>query len=207
MAKFLTERQKQVLKYIEKYQMTNGRSPTIKEIRTHFKLSSDNGVIKHIHSLTKKGALEKDKTPRGIRLLNTVKNRLKAANNIFSVPILGFIPAGGPVDTAEHVEGYMTLGDELVTNSRDFFLLNVKGESMIDAGIFEGDLVLVNTVKQPRNGDIVVALVDHGNTLKRFIKEGNKAYLRAENKNYRDIHPTDELIIQGVVESLIRQYK
>lgn len=203
----LTSRQKQVLRFIEKYQMMNGRSPTIKEIRVHFKLSSDNGVIKHIHSLTKKGAIEKDKTPRGIRLLSSVKNRLKAANNIFSVPILGFIPAGGPQALDQHVEGYMTLGDELVTNSRDYFLLNVKGESMIDAGIFEGDLVLVNTIKTPRNGDIVVALIDHANTLKRYVKDGTKVYLHAENKNYDDIHPTDELIIQGVVESLIRQYK
>jgi repressor LexA len=206
MTKELTSRQKEVLKFIEKYQMDHGRSPTIKEIRIHFRLSSDNGVIKHIIALQKKGAIEKDKTPRGIRLLGSVKNRLKAASNIFSVPVLGFIPAGGPVNAEEHIEGYMTLGDELVRNSNDYFLLNVKGESMIDAGIFEGDMVLVNTSRQPKNGDIVVALVDHGNTLKRFIKEGNNIYLRAENKQYSDIHPEEELIIQGVVESLIRQY-
>ncbi len=207
MTKTLTARQKQVLRFIEKYQMDNGRSPTIKEIRIHFNLSSDNGVIKHLNSLRKKGVIEKDKTPRGIQLLSSVKNRLKAAGNIFSVPILGYIPAGGPQALEEHVEGYMTFGDELVRNSRDYFLLTVKGDSMIDAGIFEGDLVLVNTTREPKNDDIVVALVDHSNTLKRFIKKDNKVYLKAENKNYSDIYPAEELLIQGVVESLIRQYR
>lgn len=128
------------------------------------------------------------------------------ASESVKLPILGFIPAGGPVITEEYVNGYMTVGEELAKNGGDFFLLTVTGNSMIDAGIFEGDLVIVNSKKQPRDGDIVVALVDNANTLKRFVKKDGKVYLKAENKNYNNIYPENELVVQGVVTALIRQY-
>lgn len=206
MKEYLTEKQEAVLNFIEEYQMTNGKSPTIREMREHFGVSSDNSILKHVKALNEKGFVEKDDTPRGIKILESVKKRLEGAKNAFKLPILGFIPAGGPVLTEEHVEGWMTIGDDLARNATDFFLLNVKGESMIDAGIFEGDLVLVNSRKQAKNGDVVVALVDGSNTLKRLVKEGGKSYLRAENKNYSDIHPAEELSTQGVVVSMIRQF-
>jgi repressor LexA len=206
MAETLTEKQEAVLKFIEEYQMHYGKSPTLREMREHFGVSSDNSILKHLKALEEKGYIEKDATPRGIQLLSSIKEKLDMASESVKLPILGFIPAGGPVITEEYVNGYMTVGEELAKNGGDFFLLTVTGNSMIDAGIFEGDLVIVNSKKQPRDGDIVVALVDNANTLKRFVKKDGKVYLKAENKNYNNIYPENELVVQGVVTALIRQY-
>lgn len=201
----LTEKQEAVLKFIEEYQMEHGKSPTIKEMKEHFGVNSDNSILKHLKALEDKGAIQKDDTPRGIKLLDVIKKRLEGAT-AFKLPVLGAIPAGGPVFTEEYVNGWMTVGEDLAKNAEDFFLLEVTGSSMIEAGIFEGDVVVVNKKKEPRNGDIVVALVDSQNTLKRLIKKDGKSYLKAENKDYKDIYPDNELLIQGVVTSLIRQY-
>lgn len=206
MSESLTEKQEAVLKFIEEFQMAYGKSPTLREMREHFGVSSDNSILKHLKALEEKGHIQKDDTPRGIQLLSSIREKLDMAVESVKLPVLGFVPAGGPVMTDEYINGYMTVGEELAKNSSDFFLLNVTGNSMIDAGIFEGDLVVVNGKKEPKDGDIVVALVDNGNTLKRFIKKSGKVYLKAENKDYKDIYPEDELLVQGVVTALIRQY-
>lgn len=204
MNEFITEKQKAVLKFIEEYQLSYGKSPTLREMREHFGVSSDNSILKHLKALEGKGMIEKDDTPRGIKLLESIKQKLSGKSS--KVPVLGFIPAGGPVLTEEYVSGWMNIGEDLAGNAKDYFVLNVAGSSMIDAGIYEGDLVVVNSKKQPRDKDIVVALVDNQNTLKRFIKKDGKVYLKAENKNYSDIYPENELVVQGVVTALIRQY-
>ncbi len=201
----LTEKQEALLNFIEAYQMNHGKSPTVREMKEHFGVNSDNSILKHVKALEEKGYIEKDDTPRGIKLLKAIKDKLSGISGI-QLPILGSIPAGGPVLTEEYVNGWMRVGEDLAGNAKDYFILQVSGNSMIDAGIFEGDLVVVNTKKEARNGDIVVALVDGGNTLKRFIKDGSKIYLKAENKNYKDIYANDELLVQGIVTTLIRQY-
>lgn len=206
MAEVLTEKQEAVLKFIEEYQMSFGGSPTLREMREHFGVSSDNSILKHLKALEEKGYIEKDDTPRGIKLLSSIKEKLDAVTESVKLPVLGFIPAGGPVLSEEYIHGYMTVGEELAKDGAGFFLLTVTGSSMIDAGIFEGDLVVVNGKKEAKDGDIVVALVDNANTLKRFIKKDGKVYLKAENKNYNDIYPDNELVVQGVVTALIRQY-
>jgi repressor LexA len=206
MAEHLTERQEAVLRFIEEYQMAYGKSPTVKEMRENFGVSSDNSIIKHVKALVEKGHLEKDDTPRGIKMLNSVRARFEAAAESVKLPVFGFIPAGGPVDSEEHVDKWISVGEDLAGNGRDYFVLQVTGESMINAGIFEGDLVVVNSKQAPRDGDVVVALVDNANTLKRYVTQNGKAFLKAENPDYNDIYPENELIIQGVVSSLIRQY-
>ncbi len=205
MANHLTEKQESVLKFIEEYQLGHGKSPTIREMREEFNVSSDNSILKHLKALKEKGFIKKDDTPRGIALLNTVKEKLNSSATI-KLPVLGFIPAGGPVLTEEYVNSWMEVGEDLAKNSSDYFLLEVTGNSMIDAGIFEGDLVVVNIKKSPKDEDIVVALVDGSNTLKRFVRRNDQVYLKAENSEYKDIYPTNELVIQGVITSLIRQY-
>lgn len=205
MNEYLTDKQEAVLKFIEDYQLSYGKSPTLREMRESFNVSSDNSILKHLKALTEKGYLKKDDTPRGIQLLESVKQKLSGGEAV-NLPILGAIPAGGPVLTDEYINGWLTVGEEFASNADDFFFLTVTGSSMIDAGIFEGDLVLVNSRKEPKNGDIVVALIDTGNTLKRLVKQNGKVYLKAENKEYEDIHPIEELVVQGVVTSLIRQY-
>lgn len=204
MSEALTEKQEAVLKFIEEYQLAYGKSPTLREMRENFGVSSDNSILKHLKALKEKGMISKDDTPRGIGLLDSVKEKLESTG--VKLPVLGFIPAGGPVLTDEYIESWMGVGEELAKNANDYFILRVTGNSMIDAGIFEGDLVVVNAKKNPRHEDIVVALVDNHNTLKRFIKKDGKVYLKAENKAYKDIYPENELQIQGVVTSLIRQY-
>lgn len=247
MNEYLTDKQEAVLKFIEEYQLAYGKSPTLREMREHFNVNSDNSILKHLKALEEKGYLHKDDTPRGIKLLESVKQKLIGHGSV-SLPILGSIPAGGPVITEEYVNGWMDVSEELAKNSENYFMLEVTGNSMIDSGIFEGDLVLVDTKKTPKNEDIVVALIDNANTLKRLIKKDGKRtsekpsstalsenldphpastglrsksscrlasddfsevpkiYLKSENKEYKDIYPVNELIIQGVVTALIRKY-
>lgn len=212
MSEVLTERQEAVLKFIGEYQMAYGRSPTLREMREHFGVSSDNGILKHLKALEEKGFIEKDDTPRGIKLLASIKEKLDGPATM-KLPVLGFIPAGGPVMAEEYIETWMNVGEDLAQNTKDYFLLRVTGNSMIDAGIFEGDLVVVDSKRNPQNGDVVVALVDNHNTLKRFIKKDGhakggqgKVYLKAENKDYKDIYPENELMTQGVVTALVRKY-
>lgn len=202
----ITEKQEAVLRFIEKYQMEFGSSPTIREMREHFKVSSDNSIIKHIKALEEKGFIQKDDTPRGIKLLNSVKEKLEAASNMIRIPLLGTIPAGGPVLSEEHVIDYFEVGSDMLRRPDGTFALKVTGLSMIDAGILEGDFVLANRYLKARDGDIVVALVDGQNTVKRFRQSGNHVWLQAENKDYKDIEASEYLEVQGVVISLIRQY-
>lgn len=205
MSDTLTEKQRAVLDFIENYQMAHGKSPTLREMREHFKVRSDNSILKHLAALQQKGFIEKDDTPRGIGLLQTVREKLSGSGGV-KLPVLGYIPAGGPVLTDEYINSWITVGDDLAKTGRDYFALEVTGSSMIDAGIFESDLVLVDMKKEPKDQDIVVALIDNENTLKRLIKKGGETYLKAENKNYSDIYPLTELEVQGVVTALIRRF-
>ena len=206
MAETLTEKQEGVLKFIEEYQMEHGSSPTLREMREAFGVSSDNSILKHLKALEEKGYITKDDTPRGIRLLSSVKERLDAPE--FKLPLLGMIPAGGPVLSEEYVEKWINVGEDAVYKLKDSFLLRVKGTSMIDAGIFEDDILIVCGSLEPRQGDIVVALVDNQNTVKRYMKDSEgRVYLKPENAAYENIYPEGELCIQGVVTGLLRYYK
>jgi len=200
----MTPKQQEVFQFIEKYQLENGSSPTIREMKEHLNVSSDNSVLKHLNGLVEKGYIEKDDTPRGIKLLDSIRHKLEA--HTVNLPILGAIPAGGAVATEEHIDDWMTIDASRVKNPKNSFMLRVTGDSMIDAGIFEGDLLIADSKKQPRVGDIVIGLVDGGNTVKRYVKKDNQFYLQAENAEYPDIHPVNQLEVQGVVTGLVRTY-
>lgn len=202
----ITKKQQKLLDFIEEYQFENGKSPTFAEMRTHMKVVSDNAILKHLIGLEKKGFIEKDDTPRGIKLLGKVKAHLQMAGDMESIPLLGTIPAGGPVITEENVIETYEIGKGLMSTGSGSFLLRVTGSSMINAGIHEGDMVLVNPDQTARNSDIIVALIDGENTVKRYMNEKGKIYLKAENPEYEDIYPHTELQIQGVVTGLIRSY-
>ena len=175
-------------------------------MREYFGVSSDNSILKHLKALEEKGFISKDDTPRGIKLLSSVKERLEAPE--FKLPLLGMIPAGGPVLTEEYVEKWVNVGEDMVYKLKDSYLLRVTGNSMIDAGIYEDDILIVCGSLEPRVGDIVVALVDNQNTVKRYMRDGQgRVYLKPENENYENIYPEGELCLQGVVTGLIRNYK
>ncbi len=202
----LTEKQAALLKFIEKYQLKNGASPTIREMREHFGVSSDNSILKRLKVLQAKGLIQKGDTPRSIKLLDSVREKLQAAKNVMSLPVLSTIPAGGATVAEEEEIGRLEVGTDVFRKSENGFALRVTGASMEGAGIYEGDMIVINPAAEPRVGDIVVALVDGGNTLKRLIKTGGKYYLQAENPEYEDIHPLESLEVQGVVTGLIRNY-
>ena len=200
----LTEKQSAVLGFIEQYQLKNGRSPTLREMREHFQVNSDNSILKHLKALEGKGYIQKDDTARGIRPLSSVRERLDSTD--VKLPLVGMVPAGGPVLAEENIEAQISVGSDLVSKPKNCFMLRVKGDSMIGAGIHEGDLVIADQKKEARPGDIIIALIDNENTVKRLMGRPGKHYLKAENPKYKDIHPESDLQIQGVVVGLIRNY-
>lgn len=200
----ITPKEQKLLNFIQNYQMGHGASPTVREMREHMKLKSDGFVVHCIKSLVTKGMIKKGDTPRSIKLLPIVQQRLEA--NFVKLPLLGTIPAGGPVLTEEYVEDWMTFDASVVKHPEDCFVLKVRGDSMIDAGIFEGDYVIASSTAKPKHGDIVVALIDGGSTVKRYVLERGTPYLKPENKKYHNIYPESELEVQGVVRSLFRWY-
>lgn len=202
----LTDKQQSVLEFIEKYQLEFGKSPTLREMREHFGVSSDNSILKHLKALEEKGHLNKDDTPRGIGLLQTVKDKLETASNMSRIPLLGTIPAGGPVLSEEHILDYFEVGNDLLKKPQGSFALRVTGLSMINAGILEGDFVIANRDLHPKDGDVVIALVDGRNTVKRYRTQNGRVWLQAENPEYNDIEPTEYLEVQGVVTAVIRMY-
>lgn len=205
MENILTEKQEALLNFIEQYQMENGGSPTLREMREYFGVSSDNSILKLLKALEEKGKIEKDEKHRGIKLLSNIKELLEKSS--LKLPVLGTIPAGRPVDSEEHVDTWMSLGEDQVIQGKQSFLLKVTGNSMINAGINEGDIVIVCADLEPKVGDIVVALVDGQSTVKTYVTRNGQAVLQAENPEYEDIYPETELCIQGVVSGLFRYYK
>jgi repressor LexA len=202
----ITDKQQAVLQFIEDYQLQFGKSPTLREMRENFGVSSDNSILKHLNALQEKGYLKKDDTPRGIGLLQKVKDKLEAVSNVTRIPLLGTIPAGGPVLSDEHVLDYFEVGNDLLKRPQGSFALRVSGLSMINAGILEGDFVIANQAVKAKDGDVVVALVDGKNTVKRYRAKDGRVWLQAENPEYNDIDPTEFLEIQGVVTAVIRMY-
>lgn len=205
MPETITEKQEAVLNYIEEYQIKNGSSPTLREMREYFGVTSDNSILKHLKALEEKGYIQKDDTPRGIKLLSSVKKRLESPN--LQLPLLGMIPAGGPVLSEEYIEKWLKVGEDVIYKGKESYLLRVKGDSMVDAGIFEDDILVVCSDLEPRPYDIVVALIDNQNTVKRYMIDGNRPYLKPENSKYDNIYPEGELCVQGVVTGLLRYYK
>lgn len=175
------------------------------------KLKSDGFIVHCIKSLTEKGFIKKGDTPRSIKLLPVVEDRLRT--NVTKIPVLGHVPAGGAVVSEENVEDWVSLDfgagqphAKHFQNPGDCFVLRVRGDSMVDAGVFEGDFVVCAVKLAPKKDDIVVALVDGGSTVKRYMLKDGKPYLKPENSKYSAIYPESELQIQGVVVGLIRWY-
>lgn len=202
-----TPRERQLLNFIEHYQLKHGSSPTTREMRKHMKLKSDGFVIHAIQRLMAKNAIKNTGLARGIKPLASLREKLETST--VRLPVLGYVPAGGPVLTEEFVEDWISVDPTTIRNRKDVFFLRVKGESMMEAGIFDGDYVMVYPKGEARVGDVVVALIDNENTVKRFMKDkSGRPYLKAENPKFKDIHigEGETLQIQGVVIGLLRWY-
>ena len=199
----LTVRQQQVLDFIHGYHREHGVSPSLREIQAHFGLASPFGIKRHVDALTQKGALRRlDGKARG--LLPQSHPRRGA---LAEIPLYGTIPAGLPTETVQEPDSYISV-DTIslgVRPNAKLFALRVRGDSMVNASILDGDVVFL-TPREPHEEDIVAALIDGESTLKRYLVQRGRPFLRAENPRYPDLVPVTELIIQGVMVGLLRTH-
>jgi repressor LexA len=197
----LTDRQRNVLQFIQHEQREKGVTPSTREIQNHFGFASQTSVMQYIAALERKGFINRQ--ARKARALITPLQKVR----ITDIPIYGQIPAGMASMTDEHIEGHVSLDAGSVNASKNgrTFALRVRGDSMIDAHILDGDVVILEDRKDVQNGDIVAALIDGETTLKRYVTEHGRPYLKAENAGYPNLTPARELRIQGVMISLVRK--
>jgi repressor LexA len=197
----LTHRQKNVLDFIQREQREKGITPSTREIQKHFRFASQTSVMQYIAALERKGFLSRH--ARKARALITPVQKVR----ITDVPIYGEIPAGMSMLVEQASEGHVSLDARSANVSKNgrTFALRVRGDSMIGAHIVDGDIVILEDRKDVQNGDIVAALIDGETTLKRYVVEHGRPYLKAENSRYPNLSPARELKIQGVMVSLVRK--
>lgn len=197
----LTKKQKQVFDFINSYISENGISPTIEEIRKNLKLRAVSTIHEHIHSLMEKGYLSKsDNLARSI----SPKKQIKS---IIEIPILGRIAAGEPIDVIENEEDTISLVNPSIKKEQDYYALRVFGESMIDEGIFDGDIVVIKKQSVAENGQTVVAIIDDDKaTLKKIYREKTRYRLEPRNQNMLPLY-RKEVEVRGVVVQVIRDIK
>lgn len=202
----LTPHQRTALNYIREFQRKRGYSPSLADLAVAFGVRSKNAIAKVVNVLVNQGYIEKD--PKGrIKIMEMPQEAQSEAPAAFTLPLFGPIAAGFAAPVEEQAEELVSIQDYVIGNkSAKIFLLRVKGESMIDAGIQEGDLVVVERGKEPRVGDIVVGVLDGEYTLKRLRRDKGKFYLQAENPKFPDMYAVDELQTAGVVKGVIRKY-
>lgn len=205
MTSTLTPHQRTTLNYIREFQRKRGYSPSLSDLAVAFGVKSKNAVAKVVNALTKNGYLQKD--PKGrIKILEVANDIAENAAAALTLPLFGPIRAGFAAAAEEHAEELVTIDRYLVRDKANTFLLRVKGDSMINAGIHEGDLVIVERGVEPKVFDIVVGVLDGEFTLKRLKKDKGKYYLQAENDAYPDLYAMDELKVAGVVRGVMRKY-
>lgn len=199
----ITDKQREILEYMKEQILSKGYPPSVREICSAVHLKSTSSVHSHLETLEKNGYIRRDPTkPRAIEIVDDTFNLTR--RELVNVPILGRVAAGQPLLADDNINGYFPLPPEYV-NNKQTFMLTVKGESMINAGIFDGDLVLVEQTSVARNGEIVVALIEDSATVKTFYKEQNYIRLQPENDTLDPIIVQD-CMIMGRVIGLYRKF-
>ena len=200
--KGITDRQKEVLTFISSYTDANGYPPTVREISEHFEISI-RAVQDHILALQKKGFLSQaQKRARSIKVLSDSD---ASAPFVGRVPLLGTVAAGKPLLCEENLDGYLNLTEPFVRPGKSYFALRVRGQSMINAGILEGDLAVIEQASTAVDGQIIVAVIDDAITLKRYYKEADRVRLQPENPAFQPIYCSD-LRIVGILSNIVRTY-
>lgn len=206
----LTERQQAILTFIEQYISSTGYPPTLREIGKKFGISSTFGVKRHLDALVKKGYLNiESNQSRALSIIDPLVSKVeKLSEKIFEIPVVGRVAAGYPILAEENIEDHLVVDSSFVKNNPNCFGLKVRGDSMINAGIFEGDTVLVNPQPDANSGEIVVALLGDEATLKRFEKQSGYINLIPENDKYEKITVKDreDFSIVGKVVGVFRLY-
>ena len=201
MKKSLTDKQRRVFEYIRERIVEHGTAPTIREIGEKFRISSTNGVRTHLTALIQKGYLKKSEfISRGLELVDSLSSQ------VGRLPVVGSVPAGVPIDAIENIDSEVALDLSLMP-SGESFCLKVTGESMRNAGILDGDIVVVKKQATANKGEIVVALLNGEATVKRYMPEGKRVRLQPENDAFEPImvdKRSGEFTLCGKVVSLIR---
>lgn len=205
MAVTLYKRQRQIVDYIAQYIQKNGYAPTLKEIAEAIGVSSLATVHEHLQALERKKIIRKNSgVSRGIELVD--RTLLNITDSV-DLPVLGFIAAGSPIEPHTDPDASFKVSPEMISGKRRSYVLQVKGQSMIEDHIDDGDYIVVEETQEVGDGDIVVALLDNGlATLKRFYKEVTRVRLEPANANMSPIYATN-VQIQGRVVGLIRKYR
>lgn len=200
----ITAKQQEILEYIKSEIVNKGYPPAVREICGAVHLKSTSSVHSHLETLEKNGFIRRDPTkPRAIEIIDDDFNLSR--REIVSVPVIGSVAAGEPIFADQNIESYMPVLPEDLPDG-PAFMLRVKGESMVNAGIFDGDRVLVKKQESARNGDIIVALVEDAATVKTFYKEDGHFRLQPENDTMEPII-LDDVVVLGKVTGLFRVYK
>ena len=198
----ITAKQKEILEYIKAEILKKGYPPAVREICEAVNLKSTSSVHSHLETLERTGSIRRDPTkPRAIEIVDDNFNLTR--RELVNVPVVGRVAAGEPILAVENVENYFPIPAEFMPNSQTF-MLNVKGESMINAGILDGDQSLVQQQSTAENGDIVVALIDDSATVKTFYKEDGYYRLQPENDTMEPIIVKDDLKILGKIIGVFR---
>ena len=202
--KGITDRQKEVLTFISSFTEENGYPPTVREISEHFQISI-RAVQDHIIALQKKGFLsQSQKRSRSIRVLSDIRDK-EQTPFVGKVPLLGTVAAGKPLLCEENLDGYVNLTEPFVRPGKNYFALRVRGQSMINAGILEGDLAVIEQSDIAADGQIIVAVIDDAITLKRYYKETDRIRLQPENPDFQAIYCKDVRIV-GILSNIVRTY-
>lgn len=200
----ITAKQQEILEYIKSEIVNKGYPPAVREICGAVHLKSTSSVHSHLETLEKNGFIRRDPTkPRAIEIIDDDFNLSR--REIVSVPVIGSVAAGEPIFADQNIESYMPILPEDMPDG-PAFMLRVKGESMVNAGIFDGDRVLVKKQESAMNGDIIVALVEDAATVKTFYKEDGHFRLQPENDTMEPII-LDDVVVLGKVTGLFRVYK
>ena len=206
----LTERQRQILDFLTSYLDAHGYPPTVREIGEAVGLASPSTVHAHLANLERAGLIKRDPTkPRALEL--TERTRSQPADDVHRLPLVGEIAAGGPLLADQNIQEHLAVPDTLARGDGEEFLLRVKGDSMVNAGILDGDFVVVHRQADARNGEIVVALAGQDEradeaeaTVKRFYREGRRVRLQPENASLDPIYP-EYVQVLGVVTGVFRK--
>jgi len=195
-----TERQRKILDAITALTAEQGYPPSVREIGERVGLSSSSTIHAHLKALEKRGLIQRDPTkPRALRSDGATRQP-----ETIVMPIVGRVAAGVPITAQENLEGEFVLPADFAPRGSDAFMLRVQGDSMIDAAILDGDLIMVRPQRNADNGEIVVAMLDGEATVKRFYKESNRIRLQPENPTMAPIYASDVEII-GRVEAVVRR--
>ena len=201
----ISAKQREILEYIKSEILSKGYPPAVREICEAVNLKSTSSVHSHLETLEKNGFIRRDPTkPRAIEICDD--NFQMVRTEMASLPVIGTVAAGTPILAEENIDSYFPVPAEIVPNGAPSFVLKVKGDSMINAGIFNGDQIFVQQCNTARNGDTVVALIDDSATVKTFYKEKDHIRLQPENDDMDPII-VDDCQILGKVFGVFRYYK